>query len=459
MSERKLRLSSALLPKGFADDVLIGIDEAGCISSVVTGAARGEGSAVDGIGVPGLANIHSHAHQRAMAGLAEVSGPGEDSFWTWRETMYRFALKIGPDELEAIAAQLYVEALKAGFTSIGEFQYLHHTPEGRPYDNPAELSLRCLQAAEAAGIAITVLPTLYRFGGFGGQAPHDGQRRFINDAAGYLEIVSRLRKSIETDKNAQLGISPHSLRAVTPELLENVIAEINRTDPNCPIHMHVAEQRKEVDECLAFSRRRPVELLMSVQALSQRWCLIHATHMNDEETKRLAGSGAVAGLCPMTEANLGDGIFNGEPFLAGGGRIAIGSDSQISVSPAEDLRQLEYSQRLKRERRNVLAGGPRQSTGRRLFDLAVAGGAQALKQPQGALAKGKRADIVVLDPEHPALVGRSGDAIIDSWIFSGGNTCVKHVFVGGRHLVQDGRHVREEQILKGFGEALARLKA
>jgi formimidoylglutamate deiminase len=460
MPERKLRLSRALLPGGFVDDVTVGIDEQGFIQYVVTDPAKAnETPPLQGTAIPGLANIHSHAHQRAMAGLAEISGPGEDSFWTWREAMYRFALKIGPDELEAIAAQLYVEALKAGFTSIGEFQYLHHAPDGRPYDNPAELSLRCLQAAATAGIAITMLPTLYSFGGFGGQAPHEGQRRFINDVARFLEIVMYLRKSIDRAENAQLGISPHSLRAVTAEALAEVMAGIDGLDPKCPVHMHVAEQRREVKECIAFSGKRPVELLLSLQALSQRWCLIHATHMSDEETDWLAASGAIAGLCPMTEANLGDGIFNGQRFLARGGQIAIGSDSQITMSPAEDLRQLEYSQRLRDERRNVLAGGPLQSTGRRLFGLVAAGGAQALKQPQGAIEKGMRADIVILDSEHPALVGRDGDAILDSWIFSGGNACVKHVFVGGQHLVQDGRHVHEEKILIEFRKALTRLQA
>jgi len=458
MPERKLRLPGALLPGGFAEDVVIGIDEAGFITSVTKNAHRDGATSVDGIAIPGLANIHSHAHQRAMAGLAEISGPGEDSFWTWREAMYHFALNIGPDELEAIAAQLYVEALKAGFTCIGEFQYLHHAPDGRPYDNPAELSLRCLKAAGTTGIAITILPTLYCFGGFGAGAPHKGQRRFINDMAGFMAIVEQLRTAVGKHKSVQLGISPHSLRAVTPELLREAISEIDRLDSNCPIHIHVAEQSKEVEECVAFSGKRPVEFLMSLQTLSARWCLIHATHMNDEETDRLAASGAIAGLCPMTEANLGDGIFNGQRFLAKGGRIAIGSDSQISVNPAEDLRQFEYSQRLKHERRNVLAGGPRQSTGRRLFELAAAGGAQALNQPQGAIAIGKRADIVVLDPEHPALIGRSGDAIIDSWIFSGGQACVKHVFVGGRQLVQNGRHVCEGEILHGFRTAIARLQ-
>jgi formimidoylglutamate deiminase len=457
MPERKLRLSTALLPDGWHNDVLLSVDENGLIRSVVADSGSREAVTVKGIAVPGMANVHSHAHQRAMAGLAEVSGPQDDSFWTWREVMYGFALKIEPDELEAVAAQLYMEALKAGFTSIGEFQYLHHRPDGLPYDEPAELSLHCLDAAKMAGIAVTILPTLYKFGGFGGKPPHVGQRRFINDADQYLGIVARLDREVKADSQAQLGISPHSLRAVTPELLQDVLEEFDRLRPSGPIHMHVAEQVKEVEECVAFSGKRPVELLMSMQRLSRRWCLIHATHMSDAETDSLAASGAIAGLCPTTEANLGDGIFNGQRFLEKGGRFAIGSDSHVTVSAAEDLRQLEYSQRLKLRLRNVLAGKPHQSTGRRLFEVAAAAGARAIAQPQGAIAKGLRADIVILDPDHPSLIGRSGDSILDSWIFSGGNACVKDVYVGGKQVVKERRHVEEEKITERFRKALIRL--
>jgi formimidoylglutamate deiminase len=276
---------------------------------VDTAQRPGDGTRLNGIAVPGMANVHSHAHQRAMVGLAERSGPGADSFWTWREAMYGFALAMQPEDLEAIAAQLYVEALKSGFTAIGEFQYLHNQPDGTPYDAPAEMSLRCLSAAERTGIAVTMLPTLYAYGGFGGQMPGDGQRRFINTADSFLRIVENLGAKMG---KGRLGISPHSLRAVTKELLNEVITGVAC---DAPIHIHVAEQEKEVEDCIAWCGRRPVAYLLDSFEVSPRWCAIHATHMNNDETVALALSGAVAGLCPTTEANLGDGIFPAAPFL------------------------------------------------------------------------------------------------------------------------------------------------
>jgi formimidoylglutamate deiminase len=454
----KLRLSKALLPDGWREDVLVSIDAGGIIDSIKADHKSSQGETVAGIAIPGMANVHSHAHQRAMAGLAEVRGGGEDSFWTWREAMYRFVLRMQPDDLEAVAGQLYVEALKAGFTSIGEFQYLHHQPDGRPYAEPAEMSLRCMAAAETAGIAITILPTFYHFGGFGRQPAQGSQARFITSVGQYLEIVSRLNREKKRYPHARLGISPHSLRAITAELLHDILIEYDGMSSEGPIHIHVAEQIKEVEDCVKFSGKRPVELLTTMQTLSSRWCLIHATHMSDAETDKLAQSGAIVGLCPTTEANLGDGIFNGERYLRDSGAIAIGSDSNISVSVAEELRQLEYSQRLKLHMRNVLADQRHRSTGRRLFDAAASGGARAIAQPQGSIAKGLRADIVVLDADHPALIGRSGDAILDSWIFSGGNECVRDVFVGGRHLVKDRKHVHERAITQRYRETLARLQ-
>jgi formimidoylglutamate deiminase len=323
------------------------------ISAVTPGAAEGA-LRVSGIALPAMPNVHSHAHQRLMLGLAERAGPGADSFWTWREAMYGFALRLSPEDLEVVAAQLYVEMLKAGFSVVGEFQYLHHQPDGTPYANPAEMSLRCLAAAEAAGIAITILPTLYAHGGFGGQPPATGQRRFINGAEGFLKIVDRL--SIQAENMQRVGISPHSLRAVTPPLLREVMAAL---PPDAPIHIHVAEQAKEVEDCLAACCRRPVEMLLAEFDLSSRWTAIHATHMTAGETAALARSGAIAGLCPTTEANLGDGIFPATDYMKPGGMIAIGSDSHITVSPAEDLRMLEYSQRLRDRARNALASGAR----------------------------------------------------------------------------------------------------
>ncbi len=461
MKQRKLKFASALLPSGWASDVTLTIDAQGMIEKVKAGSSDKTAKALRGFAIPAVPNVHSHAHQRLMAGLAEVAGPGADSFWTWREVMYGFALKLGPEDLEAVAAQLYVEMLKSGSTIVGEFQYLHHQPDGSLYGEPAELSLRCLTAAEEAGIAITLLPTLYAYGGFGGQKPAEGQRRFINDETRYLKILGSLDKTCKGKSLRQLGISPHSLRAVTKELLTAVIAGLDGMGRKAaPIHIHVAEQTKEVDDCLAWSKgARPVQYLLDNFSVSDRWCAIHATHMTSDETKRMAASGMIAGLCPTTEANLGDGIFPADLFLKSRGAIAIGSDSHISVSPAEDLRQLEYSQRLRDRTRNALAHGPGKSTGRTLLDAALAGGARAMAQPVGAIAPGFRADIAVLDGEHPALIGRKADAALDSWIFSGGNLCMRDVFVAGDHVVQDRHHIREEAIEKKFRAAVKRLTA
>ena len=452
MTQGKFRFTSALTSSGWQKDLGIAVDQNGMIENIVTGAK--DGTLIKGIAIPAVPNVHSHAHQRLMVGLAERAGPGADSFWTWREAMYGFALKLSPDDLEAVAAQAYVEMVKAGFSCVGEFQYLHHQPDGSLYDEPAEMSLRCISAAEQAGIAITMLPTLYNYSGFGGQASNAGQRRFVNDADRFLEIYGTLKAVCSASPRRRLGISPHSLRAVTPELLKTVL---NGIEGDARIHIHVAEQTKEVDDCLAWSGKRPVEFLLDQFDISSRWCAIHATHMTAGETQRLAKSGAIAGLCPTTEANLGDGVFPADQFMRQGGAIAIGSDSQITISPAEDLRQLEYSQRLRDRTRNALASGGGASTGRTLLDAVLQGGVTCIDQPMGAIAVGKRCDIAVLDGGHPAMIGREGDAALDTWIFSAGNAAVKDVIVGGSHVVKDGRHINEEQILKKFTETVRRL--
>jgi formimidoylglutamate deiminase len=368
--------------------------------------------------------------------------------------MYGFALKLLPDDLEAVAAQAYVEMVKAGFSCVGEFQYLHHQPDGSAYDEPAEMSLRCISAAEQAGIAIAMLPTLYNYSGFGGQTSNAGQRRFINDAERFLEIYETLKSVCGTNPLRRLGISPHSLRAVTPELLKTVL---NGIDRQTRVHIHVAEQTKEVEDCLAWCGKRPVEFLLDQFDVSNRWCAIHATHMTEAETRRLAKSGVIAGLCPTTEANLGDGIFPANTFMKQGGAIAIGSDSQITISPAEDLRMLEYSQRLRDHTRNSLASGAGASTGRTLFDAVLQGGATCLDNPMGTIVVGKRCDIAVLDSEHSSMIGREGDATLDTWIFSAGNAAVKDVIVGGSHVVKDRRHIDEDRIQKKFAETVRRL--
>jgi formimidoylglutamate deiminase len=458
MSIRKLRFETALLPEGWASDVVVAVDAAGLITAVTANSDDTAVARIAGAAIPAVPNVHSHAHQRAMIGLAERSGPSNDSFWTWRETMYAFAHTMEPEDLEAVAAQLYVETLKSGSSVIGEFQYLHNQRDGTPYYEPAEMSLRCLQAARRAGIAITMLPTLYTFGGFGGERPGQGQRRFINGAESFLRIIGALVKAGEGRPLERVGMSPHSLRAVTAELLDEVLQGLDAMVANAPVHIHVAEQTKEVEDCLAWCSRRPVQYLLENLPVSSRWCAIHATHMSGTEIAALANSGAVAGLCPTTEANLGDGTFPAPSYLAQGGAIAIGSDSHICVSPAEDLRQLEYSQRLLYRARTVLAGGPHRSTGRRLFDAVLAGGAQAMNQPVGAIAPGRRCDIAVLDTDHPALYGRAGDEIIDAWIFSAGTSAVRHMLVAGEAVVSDRRHRHEEEIGARFRAAIDRLK-
>lgn len=452
-----LRFQSALLLGGWHDNVAVTCDDEGTITDVTLGAAAANPT-FHGIAVPGVPNVHSHAHQRAMVGLAERSGPAGDSFWTWREAMYSFALKMSPEDLQAVATQLYVEMLKSGFTAVGEFQYLHHQPDGAPYADPAEMTLRCIAAAEDAGIAITALPTLYNYGGFGGQKTSEGQRRFLNDADRFLKILARLKRETDGHPLRRLGIAPHSLRAVTKALLTEVIAGLDALDAHAPIHLHIAEQTKEVHDCLAWCGLRPVEYWLESFEVGSRWCLIHATHMTPEEAVAMARSGAVAGLCPTTEANLGDGIFDAPRYFDNGGAFAIGSDSHITVGPAEDLRQLEYSLRLRERARNVLAGGAHRSTGRNLLDGALAGGARSIAQPMGTIEKGKRCDIVVLDAQHPLMLGRDRDEAVDSWIFSAGASAVKDVIVGGRPVVTDRHHMREDEIFASFRKAVARLR-
>jgi formimidoylglutamate deiminase len=449
MTPRKLHVSQALLPGGVASGVTIAIGADGRIAAVAIDDGQG-GERVSGLALPGMANVHSHAHQRAIAGLTERSGTDDDSFWTWREAMYRFALTMNPDEFQAIATQAYIEMAKAGYTAVGEFHYLHHQPDGSPYANPAELGLRCLAAAEASGLAITLLPTLYMQGGFGGAPPQPGQRRFLNSLDSFHTLIAALPRSQE---RAVHGISLHSLRAVSIAAMKQVLAEATTG----PVHLHIAEQTKEVEDCLAATGRRPVELLLDNVDLTRRWCLIHGTHLTSTEMSRLSRSGATVGLCPITEANLGDGIFPARDYCRGGGAIAIGSDSNVEITVAGELRMLEYSQRLQHRARNVLAGGPHRSTGRVLYELASSGGATALGQAMGALAVGNAADIVILDLDHPALIGRRGEAIIDSFIFAGGNAAVRDVFVSGRQVVLDGHHIDETAARDRFRRAISSL--
>jgi formimidoylglutamate deiminase len=449
-----LHFASALLPSGWADDVRIVVTD-GTIAGVAAGASPGHGDERHQLAIPGMASLHSHAFQRGMAGLAETRGNKADTFWTWRETMYRFALEMTPQDVEAIATLLYAEMLERGYTRVGEFHYLHHDRDGTPYANPAEMAARIAQAAGTTGIGLTLLPSFYAHGSFGGAAPHAGQRRFVCSVGQFAKLVASTREAVGWLPGANTGIAPHSLRAVTPEELADIVplAEAG------PVHIHAAEQIGEVEDCIAWSGRRPVEWLLEHAAVGRGWCLIHATHMTGAETSALARSGAVAGLCPVTEANLGDGIFAAREFCEAGGRFGIGTDSNVLVGVADELRHLEYGQRLKHRERNVLSGGRGVSTGRAMFDAALIGGMQALTQPAAGLEPGARADIVTLDAVHPSLAGRRGDAVLDGWIFAAGSGAVDCVWAGGNKVVQGGRHWLSEKARDAFNATVRRLLA
>jgi formimidoylglutamate deiminase len=450
---RKIWAASALLADGWADAVDIGIDANGDIETICADTPYSSGERA-GVLIPAIPNVHSHAHQRAMAGLGERAGHSADSFWTWRKVMYHYLERIQPEHLQHITAQLYLEMLKAGYGCVGEFQYLHHDQAGKPYANRAEMSLQCLQAARRVGIGFTALPVLYRYGGFGSAAPLDGQKRFLNDADGFIDIVKSLQQAGAGDANAAVGIAPHSLRAIDRELLGEVIGAL---DGLAAIHLHIAEQTKEVDDCLAWCGQRPVEWLYDNFSVDRDWCLIHATHMSAMETSTMAQSGCIAGLCPTTEANLGDGFFNAAEYLAQQGRWAIGSDSHISIDPVEELRWLEYGMRLQTRRRNVLVTADTANTGRNLLNGALAGGALACGRRIGSIASGYRADLLALDSDHPRLYGRRSDDLLDSWIFSGNENLVRDVYIGGRKLIDNGHHADEDEIARNYRDTLDQL--
>jgi formimidoylglutamate deiminase len=444
-----LFFEQALLSQGWARDVRIAID-AGRVLSVETAASPQAGDERHSIGLPGISNLHSHAFQRGMAGLTEFRGDTADSFWTWRDQMYRFVGRMTADDIEAVAAQAYVEMLEAGFTRVGEFHYIHHDTSGAPYGNIAELAERIAASAQSTGISLTLLPVFYAHAGFGGRAPDQGQRRFINDIDGFSKLMDASRRALAALEGAVVGLAPHSLRAVTPDELAEIMPLAGRG----PVHIHIAEQTREVDECLAWCGQRPMQWLFDHAAVDDKWCLIHSTHATSDEISRFAQTRAVAGLCPITEANLGDGIFNGQQFLAQGGAFGIGTDSNVLIGVADELRQLEYSQRLANQARNVMAGRTATSTGRALFEAALNGGSQALGVESCGLAEGAFADVVSLDAGHVAFAGRSQDAILDSWIFGAGGALVDCVWAGGHKVVKNGRHRDREAIARRFRATL-----
>lgn len=448
---------SALLTYGWSKDVLITVDPDGWITDVKANQPRGSAISLNGPVLPGMLNVHSHAFQRAMAGLAERSTGADDSFWTWREIMYGFLEKLTPEDLHAIAAQVYVEMLKAGFTTVGEFHYVHHQADGTPYEDRALTSHHVIKAAKDAGIAITHLPVLYAFGGLGGQKPAESQKRFLNNEVEILEIIFQLMKTYKNDSQVTIGLAFHSLRAVSTEMLQHAAFGMQKLNSEAPIHIHIAEQMKEISDCVTWCGKRPIEWLLSITDVNSFWCLVHATHMSIAETRALAQTRAVAGLCPTTEANLGDGVFNLHDFLGLGGRIGIGSDSNISVSMIEELRLLEYTQRLQNRERAIAKLSDIPSIGTSLYRMSLTGGNQALGRKAGEIAIGKRADFIALDLETPTLVGKQGDFILDSMVFAGNVNPIRHVIAGGKHVVKDFKHIAEEQIFLNYKKTIQKL--
>lgn len=448
-----LWFSSALLPGGWSAAVRLSLSE-GLIARVEDGAEAAEGDERHGVAIPGLPNLHSHAFQRVMAGLTEHGdGAAGDDFWTWREAMYRCADRLGPDDVEAIAALAFAEMLETGFTRVGEFHYLHHDPAGMPYADPAELAARIIAAAASSGIGLTLLPVFYAHADFGGLPPTWGQRRFATDIDGFARLLDATRRAAAGLPGSVVGIAPHSLRAVTPDELRRVVPLAG----NGPIHIHVAEQVREMEDCLAWSGRRPVEWLLENQPVDGRWCLIHATHTTAAERSGIAACGTVVGLCPITEANLGDGIFDARAFQVAGGRFGIGTDSNVLIDAAGELRQLEYTQRLQSRRRNILAADPGWSTGRTLFDASLSAGSQALGSG-GGLEAGQPADIVTLAADHPSTASRADDRRLDGWIFAARSGAIDGVWARGRRVVVGGRHVARETLERRFLAVLERFQ-
>ena len=450
----RLLAEQALTAEGWQRGVCVEIAANGRIDTIVPDSTA-QGRQV-GILLPAPVNLHSHAFQRAMAGLTERRGPDPlDSFWTWRRLMYRFLDRLGPEEIESIAAFAQMQMLEAGFAAVVEFHYLHHQPGGVPYDCLAELSSRIAAAASETGIGLTLLPVLYRYGGCGGRSLQPGQLRFANAPDRFARLCEEAGAAVRTlADDARTGVAVHSLRAVDPEGLAFAAA----LAPWAPLHIHAAEQTAEVEEVEACLGARPVEWLLANADVDERWCLVHATHMTSREATALADSGAVAGLCPITEASLGDGIFEAGAWLARGGRFGVGSDSNIHISLAEELRMLEYSQRLRDRTRAVLAR-PGSSTGRTLFEASLRGGAQAAMRDAGSLAPGRLADMIALDSGAADLTGKTGDVLLDSFVFAGDERMMTDLWSAGRHVVRDGRHVRHDAIRRRYLRVVERLQA
>jgi len=450
--------------KLYAEKVLIGnqwqqnktltVDENGNILAISDDFEDGA-ELVKGALIPGMVNCHSHAFQRAFAGFSEYRGKDADSFWSWRDIMYQFVAKMTPEDAHKVAKYLYLEMLQAGYTTVAEFHYLHHQVGGVFYSDPAEMSHQVINAALEVGLGITHLPVLYTYAGFGQLSPSIEQARFIHQSEDYCLLLEKVHKTYAHHSTFALGIAPHSLRAVSAEQLNQIVPFIRQLENQAPIHIHIAEQLKEVEDCLSFYGKRPVEWLLdnfseSKHKIDKNWCLIHATHLTQSETNTLAKSGAVVGICPTTEANLGDGIYPAAEYLLQGGKFAIGSDSHIAVNVADELRTLEYGQRLIKHQRAVLVSENCSSVGQYLYHHAALHGANSVNQNVGEIAVGKRADFVVLDTDHPTLYAKQGSKILDAAIFACDRLPVKDVMVAGQWKIKQGEHVNSEKITQDY---------
>lgn len=443
----------AYLKTGWAQDVRVNLSSAGRIAAIAPQSQADPSDIHVDTLLPALSNLHSHSFQRAMAGMTEFRQLGQENFWTWRALMYQFLDHLTPEDIGSIAQFAFMEMQQSGFAAVAEFHYLHHAPGGQFYDDPAELSGRILQAAHETGIGLTHLPVLYSYGDVGEKPLKGGQLRFGHTLDQFCDLLARCKTMVRTAAaDTQLGVAPHSLRATSPDDLAELIA---RT-PDGPIHIHIAEQTKEVEDITAALGTRPVEWLLDNTDLDARWCLIHATHMTNDETRRVAESGAVVGLCPVTEANLGDGIFNAQTYLENDGRFGIGTDSNINISVSDELRMLEYAQRLNHRQRNVMA--PRNgSTGDTIFTTAAQGAAQALTRPTGALVAGNWADMMALDSTAPALCALGDDQLLDGFIFAGDKSLITDVWSAGRHQVQSGAHIAQDRIVAQYRKTMRSL--
>jgi len=466
---QKLYFSEGLLGDCWAKDICLTLDTDGMILSVASGCSVPEGVHVYGPVLPAMANLHSHAFQRAFAGLAEYKSTnpsgGKSDFWSWREAMYGFAAHMTPGAQEIVAAALYVEMLKVGYSAVGEFHYLHNNH----LDQSLAMSDAMIAAADATGIALTHLPVFYEAADFGGKPPASAQIPFVHDRNEFCRLLQIL--SARLSGRHQLGLAFHSLRAVAPDSFAPIIDTLDKIDMRAPIHIHIAEQTAEVEACLAHSGKRPVEWLLDSQPVNERWCLIHATHVSKQEWQDIAQSGAIVGLCPTTEANLGDGLFPLSEFIEQGGKWGIGSDSHISIDTREELRLLEYGLRLARQERSVLAGAAGSEgtvdtgasvaghVGAFLWGSAAQGGAKALGQPIGEIAVGKRADLIVLDKSKLAFAGAACGQIMDALVFAGQPNPITDVMVAGKWVIEGGKHKDEDQIFARYQDLVGTVAA